>query len=303
VVCYNTAISACGKAGKWEKALELLRAIPAVGLQPDTYSYGAALSACENAAQWQTAESLLDEMTVRENLEPNEFCLAAVLSAYEKGGEWERALALFREIKSGDRFKAAPNIVHYNAAITAAARGGQWAEALAVFHHAQVAGSGVSPDLITYTATIEALEAAAREDEAMELMFDARDRGLFGNAWNSLYLVDLNEYSAPVANAIMRCILSDLKNGVRAPADIEVVAGQTFRDTRFENAGRRGKTTVLPQEVREFMRACSGMVMLGRRARGLLQEATNPKAENLAPGWLLLEERAIVNWLNGLGSS
>ena len=60
--CFSAAISACGKCGQWEKALQLLDEMQQRRLEPDVISFSAAISACEKVGQWEKALQLLDEM-------------------------------------------------------------------------------------------------------------------------------------------------------------------------------------------------------------------------------------------------
>ena len=55
VVSYNTVMDACGKAGEYEKALELFSAMEVEGVLPDRVSFNTAMDACNRALQWQTA--------------------------------------------------------------------------------------------------------------------------------------------------------------------------------------------------------------------------------------------------------
>lgn len=52
VISHSAAISTCGKGEQWEKALALLREMPAKSLEPNMISYNAAISACDKGDQW-----------------------------------------------------------------------------------------------------------------------------------------------------------------------------------------------------------------------------------------------------------
>lgn len=45
-VCYNAAISACGKGRQWQRAVGLLDVMREKGIAPDLISYNAAIDAC-----------------------------------------------------------------------------------------------------------------------------------------------------------------------------------------------------------------------------------------------------------------
>ena len=59
---YNAAISACAKAGKWVRALQLLDGIANSRLEADTITYSAAISAYEKAGKWVHAVQQFDGM-------------------------------------------------------------------------------------------------------------------------------------------------------------------------------------------------------------------------------------------------
>ncbi len=62
VSSYNAAITACGKSGKWEEALALLKEMPAAGVAPDSGSLSAAISACHKADRGVRAAELVEEI-------------------------------------------------------------------------------------------------------------------------------------------------------------------------------------------------------------------------------------------------
>ncbi|CAM9959516.1 unnamed protein product, partial [Ectocarpus sp. 8 AP-2014] len=79
VFTFTTAITACGKAGQWERALDLLEEMGGGGdgddrlrrrrtgvlIAPDVASINAAISACARAGQWESALGLLGRMAAR----------------------------------------------------------------------------------------------------------------------------------------------------------------------------------------------------------------------------------------------
>lgn len=65
VVSYNAAISACGRAQQWEKALELLVTMEERGLVPTLISYSAAIGACKTGQQYAKALELVQTMERR----------------------------------------------------------------------------------------------------------------------------------------------------------------------------------------------------------------------------------------------
>ncbi|CAM9780566.1 unnamed protein product, partial [Hapterophycus canaliculatus] len=60
LVSFNTAMGACGKAGRWEEALRLLDELHDFGLVPDAISYNTAAAACARAENWDRAQEIID---------------------------------------------------------------------------------------------------------------------------------------------------------------------------------------------------------------------------------------------------
>ncbi|CAK0793111.1 unnamed protein product [Prorocentrum cordatum] len=130
IITYSAGISACERAGQWQRSLVLLSEMSWAKLAPNVifFSYNAGISACEKGAQWQWALALLREMR-EAKLDPNTISYSAGTSACEKGGEWQRALAILSEIWES---KLEPNVISYSAGISACGKGQQWQRALAM---------------------------------------------------------------------------------------------------------------------------------------------------------------------------
>ncbi|CAE8735702.1 unnamed protein product [Polarella glacialis] len=123
---YNTAISACEKAGHWQLALHFFSSMPDLKLAPNKITYSATMSACEKAGQWQLALSLLSRMPEMRVVQ-DEITYNAAISACEKGGQWQLALSLLSSMTS---VRIIPNEISYNAAISACEKAGRWKVAL-----------------------------------------------------------------------------------------------------------------------------------------------------------------------------
>ena len=88
VVSYNATILACGKGGKREEALSLLKEMYRASIKPNVVSYNAAISACEKGGKWKEVLSLLEAMRSA-GVKPNVISYNATISACEKGQEME----------------------------------------------------------------------------------------------------------------------------------------------------------------------------------------------------------------------
>ena len=52
---YTTVMSACTRAGQWERALDAFQRMEAAGLEADVMAYNSAISACAATGAWDAA--------------------------------------------------------------------------------------------------------------------------------------------------------------------------------------------------------------------------------------------------------
>ena len=62
VIRYNATISACGKCGQWQRALQLFTEARSGRVLANVLTYSAAISACARGGQWRGALCLLEEI-------------------------------------------------------------------------------------------------------------------------------------------------------------------------------------------------------------------------------------------------
>ena len=179
---------------------------------------------------------------------PNVFHLSAAMSALRRRRQAREALTLFRVGIS--QYGIRPNISTYNAAISACEKGGQWQQALTLFK--EMSTNGVVPDVITYSAVIEALPIA-EIDTARTVCLQAMHEGHF-QIWNDRGQLDLHFAAdtdssgaccAAVARVLLYHTLHEFVEGTRAIANLTVVTGQG------RGSGERG--AVLPSSTRSFL--------------------------------------------------
>ena len=138
---------------------------------------------------------------------------------------------------------------------------------------------GLEPDVFTFHAVIEALDAASQAETAMVLMSKARSQGLYPKAWASDIEVDLHDCSAAVARTIMRCLLQDLRSGVR-------LSGRSLTVVTGRGNNSDGGKAVLPSEIREFLVECKG-------------PAFTDVLKN--PGRFVLRKESLRSWVDSFG--
>ncbi|CAE7947459.1 unnamed protein product, partial [Symbiodinium sp. KB8] len=123
---WNPAISACALVTEWERALLLLRSMRHRGPKPSARSYSAALDALARGAEWARGLQLLSEMNRR--VAPDLVAVTSVIVACGAATRWTVALQLFErasaEFHGGD-------VVLLGATAAACGRGHQWQASLA----------------------------------------------------------------------------------------------------------------------------------------------------------------------------
>ena len=167
-VHFNAAIDACGKSGRWEEALSLLRemaSMPSDAMRPDAFSFSSAISAQAKAPDgWRRALALLRAMRMH-GLEPSRYCYNAAITVCGSGGEWRRALQLLSAME--DRPNPPPDVFSFNTAIAACGRAGQWVAALELLERATSLGVC---DVVTFSSAMGALRNSGRWEQALEVL-------------------------------------------------------------------------------------------------------------------------------------
>ncbi|CAM9656635.1 unnamed protein product, partial [Ectocarpus sp. 12 AP-2014] len=174
---YGRVIMACRRAGQWQKALEVLREMPRVGLTPDIFCYDTVISvACLSSvgAQWKIARGLL-----REQAETGVPCSLIsynlVLSACKKAGRPRQAVSLLHAMR---RDGCSPDLISYNTAISACVKRREWELALFVLRDMQRPDSGVKPNTYSYGSVITVCATCGEVDQAVGLFDEMPEVGV-----------------------------------------------------------------------------------------------------------------------------
>ncbi|CAN0553657.1 unnamed protein product, partial [Ectocarpus sp. 8 AP-2014] len=77
--CVNAALDACGKAGRVQEALGLMRDARASGIELDVVSYNCAIPACVTGGDWELALSMIREMEAEYGIKPNHITYQAAI--------------------------------------------------------------------------------------------------------------------------------------------------------------------------------------------------------------------------------
>eukprot|EP00438_Fugacium_kawagutii_P001023 Skav205831 [mRNA] locus=scaffold160:154326:155579:- [translate_table: standard] len=186
LVCFNSAIAACGQSLQWQKASTLVSLMMERLVMPDAVSVSSMLTACGNAMRWQLAlwhfhhfytfshdnslEALASPQSSRDlaassacsdhtsyqgRFHPSRFhdvlTLSAAINACEKGRQWQAALELL-----------------------AGAMAGQISGTTLTSPRISLELSSIFPDSVSFNAAIVACEGCSQWDLALDLLSQMR---------------------------------------------------------------------------------------------------------------------------------
>jgi pentatricopeptide repeat domain-containing protein 1 len=274
-VALNSLISACGRNGRADIALEVLNDM----YKPDLLSYRKAMIACNQAEHearrvavksgstgsynenqefqwWECALSLLRRMK-EDGFKPDMPTYSSAISACEAAGKWQRALSILQTAIQ-DSHDDSLNLYCFNAALAACEKGNAWVEALDLFERMkQMSGRGLSPNVVTYGSLILALENAGQKDMALSIFRDAMRKDVV-KPWrntrdekgNYMRAMDLHSFSAAMARAAVRNHLEQLRS--KSPTDefhdLVIVVGKGLRSGDEQPVLRDAAEQVLLRE-------------------------------------------------------
>ncbi|CAE7945950.1 unnamed protein product [Symbiodinium sp. KB8] len=159
VVTYNAVLAAFEAAGEWLPALSLLRQLrSSEALSVDNISFASAISACQKASRWERSLQLLWQ-TEASGLSPDIVCFNAAISACDRCFEWQRSLWLLRELC---RRRLRPDAVTFACVVSACAKTGRWSQALSLLRLARTraveVGSFAASSLLRSSSVAEPME-------------------------------------------------------------------------------------------------------------------------------------------------
>lgn len=177
---FTTAITACGKAGQWERALGLLEEMEGAGqpqegggqqstvaIAPNVAAINAAISACARAGRADSALGLLNRMVAREG----EGFVGSIRTSdgleRQNRSESPSSTPRGKASEEGPAWPAADS-VSFNSAMEACAISGRWKEGATLL--ARMREAGVRPDVCSYGAHLACLRAGGQWQRALEVL-------------------------------------------------------------------------------------------------------------------------------------
>eukprot|EP00929_Paragymnodinium_shiwhaense_P109609 TRINITY_DN76083_c0_g1_i1.p1 TRINITY_DN76083_c0_g1~~TRINITY_DN76083_c0_g1_i1.p1 ORF type:complete len:522 (+),score=100.45 TRINITY_DN76083_c0_g1_i1:29-1594(+) len=156
-------------------ALDLLRALEAVGFKPEEFHYGAAMGSLVKTGQWRLALHLSREMVER-TLEVGTVIFSTIIGACEKSGQADKALQLFHSMRVS---RIPYSTISFNTTLSACEKGGRWQSAVALLQ--QMLDTAIRQDAATFSAVISACEKASRWADALLVFGSMEDAGIDRN--------------------------------------------------------------------------------------------------------------------------
>ncbi|KAL2499898.1 Pentatricopeptide repeat-containing protein [Abeliophyllum distichum] len=114
---YNTALMSCQRLALWDRALQLLWQMEALGFSISTASYNLVIGACETARKPKVALQVFEHM-VHQKQSPDTFTLLSLIRGCIWGSLWNKVEEILNQ--------SAPNGSLYNAAIQALTQKFEW---------------------------------------------------------------------------------------------------------------------------------------------------------------------------------
>ncbi|CAE7337406.1 PTAC2 [Symbiodinium necroappetens] len=175
---YNSAITTCARASRWQWSLWLLAYLREADSgrtpsrpNPNVISYNAAIHACERRGLWEQALCLLESLS--RAIQVRSSSLNVAMSACEKGQQWQATLFLFSRFS---HFCCDRTLVSYGAASAACAVSQSWETALEVLSEMQ--GRGVGPSKEMLNSLLEVCKRSWAWQQGLQVFLESRELGL-----------------------------------------------------------------------------------------------------------------------------
>ena len=174
VVCFNSAVTACAKSGRWEEAVGLLEEMVASSPPPPPPSSSSSSSSPSSSSTPPTtasgpgpaAERERDLSSAAGRRVPAGTPPSSLRGENTRGfGGAVRGEAAYA---TKGRSFCRPNVVTYNAAMQACGSAGRWREALRLLR--ALLAEGIAPNATSFTSAIAACGAAGEWQQARRLI-------------------------------------------------------------------------------------------------------------------------------------
>ena len=173
--CVALTARACGRAGAWEAAIDLLRACETDhGVRPTSRLYCSAIQACGKARKPEAALELLDEALEAGN--PLSSSPSSGGSGGSGGGGGGGGGGGSEASEENTGAASSPSVPLYGAAMGACSAAGEWELCLSLLE--RMRGEGVVGDVALYGQALHALQAAKQWEGVYDVLHQMRADGV-----------------------------------------------------------------------------------------------------------------------------
>ncbi|CAL1136618.1 unnamed protein product, partial [Cladocopium goreaui] len=171
-ISLNAAISSCSQGQRWAAAVHLLSEMPKKKVSPDVVSYNATMNAAKEANLWPLSLQLLDEVHVL-RIQPNLISFNTVLAACVRPGRWSSASRILQSMKD---CSFGPDRRSWTSLVAAFARGSKWMEAYNTMQ--ELRQMRLEADLVAFGASASACQRGHQWILALELFSEVKSANL-----------------------------------------------------------------------------------------------------------------------------
>jgi len=170
---YTLGIHAMGQRGLRKKAIKMLTKMRKAGVRADNMAYTAAIIAADRMKNGEMAITVLRRM-IENGLKPDRITYNAVIKTQERCvGRWQSALELVDEMRDKN---IQPDERTYNTIISACKRSNEWEAAFSIALNLKK--YGIQPSIVTINTVISALDKGGKWQAGIALFRSAKERAL-----------------------------------------------------------------------------------------------------------------------------
>jgi pentatricopeptide repeat protein len=256
--CQASIISICGRHGQLNQALELLEE----GF-PEAASYNAAIAACGQAGAWEQASQVLDKMPTSI---VSQLTCHAVLTAFSKKKRGDEAVQLLRRLQSSTNgwTDVVPNKITYHIVIQAVVRQGDLKCAQSLLAECR---DVMEPSPVTIDIVVAALGKVHQWDAARDVEGSQKSSVDYFRPWETLTKVgkgkfaywDLGAYrmiDGAVVTVALQPNRNPRKNGMRLILVNEegIKLGFLLMINQYQGDNQQATSSLLGLRVEEYFR-------------------------------------------------
>ena len=185
-VSYNALMATAARANHIREAFSLYQEMLTKGIAPNIECYTTIITLCARSRLVNRAFAIHQHM-IASGLEPTVVTFNSLISACRHSADGDRALSVLQDMhfRGG---KCTPDVVSYSAVIDALGRAERLPEAIRVFD--EMVRFGIQPNAVTYTSLVAAQARVGDLSDAMKTLVEMEDAGIPANVFTFSSLIN-----------------------------------------------------------------------------------------------------------------